>query len=321
MATVPIASLGAVTDPRLDNDARPDQTDAPIGVLRKLHDPSIPIEEYMYWAKVTRADEERLYGPNSGFKSVGGRERFFKEKILRKKLPETSATSTGHDDVQPRLSVSAQGQGLGARESFSGQEMVDNKTLDIGTPDEKSSDAERAGNMIVISDDEWIRASRAARTATWGAIFYLITTDILGPFSTGYAFAQLGFGPGITLFTVFGGLAGYTGWQLWKMFMQLDSDKYPMRGYGDIGFRIWGTWFRHTCNVLQSFQFFMNVMLIAIGSGQSISQMSKEGLCFIVCILVCVIFGCLIGQIRTLQRFGWLASFAVFLNLLIIFFS
>jgi hypothetical protein len=36
---------------------------------------------------------------------------------------------------------------------------------------------------LEISDDEWTNASRAVRTATWAAIFYLITTDILGPFN------------------------------------------------------------------------------------------------------------------------------------------
>ena len=45
-----------------------------------------------------------------------------------------------------------------------------------------------------ISDEEWTNASRATRTATVGAIFYLITTDILGPFSLPYAFASTGWG-------------------------------------------------------------------------------------------------------------------------------
>jgi hypothetical protein len=39
------------------------------------------------------------------------------------------------------------------------------------------------GYTLGVSDDEWTNASRAGRTATWGAVFYLITTDILGPFS------------------------------------------------------------------------------------------------------------------------------------------
>lgn len=45
-----------------------------------------------------------------------------------------------------------------------------------------------------ITDDEWTNASRALRTATRGAIFYLITTDILGPFGLPYAFATMGWG-------------------------------------------------------------------------------------------------------------------------------
>jgi hypothetical protein len=47
---------------------------------------------------------------------------------------------------------------------------------------------------MTITDEEWTNASRALRTATRGAIFYLITTDILGPFGLGYAFATMGWG-------------------------------------------------------------------------------------------------------------------------------
>jgi len=45
-----------------------------------------------------------------------------------------------------------------------------------------------------VSDEEWTNASRALRTATRGAAFYLITTDILGPFGLPYAFATMGWG-------------------------------------------------------------------------------------------------------------------------------
>jgi hypothetical protein len=45
-----------------------------------------------------------------------------------------------------------------------------------------------------VTDEEWTNASRALRTATRGAIFYLITTDILGPFGLPYAFATMGWG-------------------------------------------------------------------------------------------------------------------------------
>jgi len=70
-----------------------------------------------------------------------------------------------------------------------------------------TSDQEKRGSVIAatmnlskadarahISEEEWVNASRALRTATASAIFYLITTDILGPFGLPYAFASMGWG-------------------------------------------------------------------------------------------------------------------------------
>ena len=300
-----VAAMGAVNDPRLENDGR-DQSTYPVGILQKLHDVTIPFEAYLHYAKMSRAEEHRLYGPGSDYEETAGpATRFVKEKIFRKPIAP-------HPVTLPRLSISAQG------------EAVQEKEKSTTPNDEKkqgSQDSADRFEPMVITDEEWVQASRAARTATWGAGFYLITTDILGPFSTGWAFSQLGFGPGISLFTVFGALSGYTGYQLWRIFIQMDSDRYPMKGYGDIAFRIYGQWARHVANVLQSFQFLLNVSLIIITSGQSISQMSLAKLCFVVCVLVSALSGCLIGQIRTLARFGWLASLAVFMNLLVIFIS
>ncbi len=36
-------------------------------------------------------------------------------------------------------------------------------------------------NASSVTDREWKQASRALRTASWSSIFFLITTDILGP--------------------------------------------------------------------------------------------------------------------------------------------
>jgi len=47
---------------------------------------------------------------------------------------------------------------------------------------------------VTITDEEWANASRALRTASAGAVFYLITTDIFGPFGLPYAFATMGWG-------------------------------------------------------------------------------------------------------------------------------
>jgi hypothetical protein len=40
-------------------------------------------------------------------------------------------------------------------------------------------------------------ASRALRLASWASVFYLITTDILGPFNVPFAISQTGWVPGI----------------------------------------------------------------------------------------------------------------------------
>lgn len=37
------------------------------------------------------------------------------------------------------------------------------------------------GDYSTVTDLEWRKASRALRTASWGSVFFLITTDILGP--------------------------------------------------------------------------------------------------------------------------------------------
>lgn len=69
------------------------------------------------------------------------------------------------------------------------QQVSENATKDatrINTSD--------PSQRLTITDEEWTNASRALRTATRGAIFYLITTDILGPFGLPYAFATMGWG-------------------------------------------------------------------------------------------------------------------------------
>lgn len=120
------------------------------------------------------------------------------------------------------------------------------------------------------------------------------------------------------MYTVMGAMAFFAGWQIWRMFLKLDSDRYPMRTYGDLGFRIYGSYARHGINVLQSIQLIFNVGVIILGNGLGLSQMSKFKLCFAVCNLVWTLAGMIMGQIRTLQKFGHLANFSIWLNVLVI---
>jgi hypothetical protein len=164
-------------------------------------------------------------------------------------------------------------------------------------------------------------ASRALRVASWASVFYLITTDILGPFNAPFAISQTGWVPGIILYVVMGFLAAYTGLILWRLYIRLDSIRYPLKTYGDIAERIFGKVARHVCIILQSIQLLVNVATICLGNGQALSQLSKGKLCFAVCIVIWSIVGFIIGQIRTLKNYGWLANGAVWINLLIIFTS
>jgi len=50
--------------------------------------------------------------------------------------------------------------------------------------DEKNEKAPGSPTTVAVTDEEWRVAARALRTSSWGTIFFLITTDILGWAST-----------------------------------------------------------------------------------------------------------------------------------------
>jgi hypothetical protein len=84
--------------------------------------------------------------------------------------------------------------------------------------------------------------------------------------------ANMGLVPGIMCYFFFGVIASFTGFILGHLFCKLDSDRFPIRTFGDIAQRIVGTWFRHLCSILQSIQLVVNVGLICLTSGQSLYQ-------------------------------------------------
>ncbi|KAE9365930.1 amino acid transporter-like protein [Stipitochalara longipes BDJ] len=260
-------------------------------LLHSIHDPSVTFEEYFYYATITRAEEKIA---NERHVAAAGPKSF--KSVIKNRF------SKGHVETTAPDSPTTENNSNGEKTEHDEKGVV---------PDRR--------NLGGVTDSEWKNASRAIRTAGWSSVFYLITTDILGPFSVPWAFAQMGYGPGVALYTVFGGFAMYSGFQLWKVFMALDSDRYPMRSYADCFFRVYGRWARHGVNILQAIQLLFTVSILILSNGQSISQVSKASICFIVCLVIFMAAGMVVGQIRTLQRFGWLANFAVWINLLILF--
>lgn len=120
---------------------------------------------------------------------------------------------------------------------------------------------------------------------------------------------------------VFGFMAGYSGYLLWHTFLGLDSYEFPLKNYGDLAFRVYGTSARYLTNILQVLALLFILGQVTIQFGQALSQVSKFKLCYAVCPVIFLAAGFVIGQIRTLRNYGWVASLAVWINLLVIFIS
>ena len=146
---------------------------------RLLHDPMVSFEEYLYYARMTRDEEDEIDRNDPTRHKTRIRDILFP--------PKRGPGADGEIIQMP--------PGLNPEEQAKRRSSVNANLANKAT-------------RAVVTDDEWKNASRALRTATWAACFYLITTDILGPFGVGFSMGTLGWGPGIGLFTVFGLMAG-----------------------------------------------------------------------------------------------------------------
>jgi hypothetical protein len=114
-------------------------------------------------------------------------------------------------------------------------------------------------------------------------------------------------------------MAGYSGYLIWRVFLGVDSYEFPARNYGDLAMRTWGQTARYITNICQALGLLLLLGQVTIQFGQNISQVSKFKLCYAVCPVIFVCVGFFFTQIRTLKSYGWVANFAVWLNLLAIF--
>jgi hypothetical protein len=148
-------------------DPRVESEDQPAYIRpqhRKPHDPTVTFEEYRYYAQIARAEEDALSKDDLG-------DTTFFSLIL----PSKSAKG---DVVHTALPVAA-GEKTSENGNGSGEEKIDRD-------DPRHVHNLEAHERMDVTSDEWTNASRAMRTATWAAVFYLITTDILGPFNVPY---------------------------------------------------------------------------------------------------------------------------------------
>jgi hypothetical protein len=188
---------------------------------------------------------------------------------------------------------------------------------------EKTTTGSLDGSSLDGQHDPHLYDRRMLRKVTVFGAFYLITTDILGPFNTGYAISQVGFAPGAILYIVMGVAAFYCGVVLNSLYLRLDSDRSPIRNYGQLVYRILGSYGKIATDVLMIVQLVVNCGTLVLSNGQSLAQIiagpSGTGhLCFIVCIIIFFVINLIFSVLRTLKQVGWLANAAVWLNIVLI---
>lgn len=169
---------------------------------------------------------------------------------------------------------------------------------------------------------EKLDTQRLLRIAKAYSVFFLITTDILGPSNAPNAVSQMGYVPGVILYVLFGLAAAFGGWLLNQCFCKVDSNNYPVRTYSDLAARIVAPWFRYPFGLLQFIQLILNCGLLLLSTAQSVSQMlvvnrGRDDFCFTVDILVWALLCMIVGQIRSLGKFAHIANTAVWMNIAI----
>lgn len=111
-------------------------------VRRNMHDPNVPFEEYLYFAKVQREQEQNGLGPDE-------RERMYQEYLAG--VNNVAGMETG--DEKEALAEA-------------GQEKTELQPSDESKP----SSVTKARDVSHVSAGERETASRADRNATWGAV-------------------------------------------------------------------------------------------------------------------------------------------------------
>ena len=135
--------------------------------MHLINDPDVSFEEYLYYASITRAQEKAEYDVTpKQKKTVMGmiKNRFGVHNPIPKEPTSPLQASTALGDQKAAL---------------------DGDEKHPANPEgDQPVQLRHYTDPSQVSDEEWKTLSRGIRTAGWSTCFYLITTDILGPFST-----------------------------------------------------------------------------------------------------------------------------------------
>jgi hypothetical protein len=157
--THPAPELDVVTEqqmrrPSVQPSEKPQIMERQWGFAARV-DSTVTYEEYVYWAKIER---EMEIEENKVFQAEHG-------SPLRESIKNTFS-KTGRQKA--KADKEARLQALARLDEKQPAGVVTD--VDVAQP----------ADPLKVSDAEWRTAARALRTASWGQMFFLITTDILG---------------------------------------------------------------------------------------------------------------------------------------------
>lgn len=269
--------------------------------LQARLDPSVTFEEYTYWANVERALEEeenrRYVSVTSGQGFLGVIKNYF--------------TTNAYEDAKSREAREAPPI-TNSPSAYASEK----KTSDVVPDHDLSVSPIAPSSHMGDLDAEWRQAARALRNAGWGSVFYLITTDILGWGQTPYVFANTGYGLGIGVFILMGIAAFVSGFMIFRVFIRLDSSRFPIVSFGDPFFRLYGSNMRHFINFMQALQMFLSVAVLQLGQTGIIAQLAGSvNLCYVVCAVISLVVGMTSGYMRSLKHLGWFCNLSVWINI------
>lgn len=155
MASAGMPGIEPIAEPPLHNiehDVSKPEIMERIWGLDARVDGTVTFEEYAYWAKIERADElerNRLYVEKRGPLSV--------TKVIKNRFSK----GIHHDEKKERERAA---------------QIITNTDEKTGVV----SVSDNSPSPLSVTEEEWRTAARALKTASWGTVFFLITTDILG---------------------------------------------------------------------------------------------------------------------------------------------
>ncbi|ORX40321.1 transmembrane amino acid transporter protein-domain-containing protein [Kockovaella imperatae] len=157
-------------------------------------------------------------------------------------------------------------------------------------------------------------------------MFFIITTDVIGPTNAPYAFSTVGFVGGVLLYLVFGLAAYYGSFLLLNLYLRLDSTKYPIHTFGELFEVFFGKVGHYLVSLMQITQIIFIVGSNNIANAQSMTLLTQNRASGPICFIVSIIIWAVIGFVnsvpfRSLRKLSYISSLNVFLNIFVCFLS